>query len=176
MSEYNWSDELETDETSEGGANNGQPAGIESLPKHLRQLIAAAKRDEKAAITRANEAENKLRKNTIESVLSSKGVPAKVAGLIPDGVDSTPEGLSAWLAEYGDVFGTNAPNDTAQSASEGATGATPANADNDALARMQMTASTGSAPRGSQADMQAKINDPNLTLDQLKALIRGEAA
>lgn len=174
MSEYNWENELE-DETAESGTGNGQLAGVESLPKHLRQLIAAAKRDEKAAIKRASEAENKLRTNTIESVLTSKGVPAKVAGLIPESVDSTPEGLSAWLAEYGDVFGTKASNEGGQTASESATDTTQANADNDALARMQQTASSGSVPQTRHADAIAKINDPNLTFDQLKALMRGES-
>lgn len=174
MSEYNWENELDDDDTSEGGTGNGQPAGVESLPKHLRQLIAKAKRDEKAAIARASEAENKLRTNTIESALASRGVPAKVAGLIPESVPPTPEGLSAWLAEYGDVFGTKAPIEGGQTASEGATDATPANADNDALARMQQTASSGSVTQTRAADAIAKINDPNLTFDQLKALMRGE--
>ncbi|MEU1880315.1 hypothetical protein ABZ470_23650 [Streptosporangium sp. NPDC020072] len=176
MSEYDWDDfESEDEETEEGGRTDAQPSGVKSLPKHLRQLIVKAAAEKKAALKRADEAEAQLRKNTIEGVLSSRNVPAKVARLIPADVAATPEGVSEWLQEYGDVFGVSAEN-ASQNASQGATGHMPADADNAALARMQNTAATGAQSQGAQTDLQMRLNDPSLTFEQLQALIRGETA
>lgn len=175
MSEYNWDDFESDDNDGDGGNGNVQPDDVKSLPKHLRQLIAKAKADEKAAKQRADVAESQLRKKDIESVLSSKSVPAKVAELIPSDVAATPEGVTAWLEKFGDVFGTPAT----QNASEGDSGAaqdTAQTSDIGALSRMQQTASSGTAPGGSMADLMAKLQDPTLTKEQLDALILGGSA
>jgi hypothetical protein len=44
--------------------------------------------------------------------LESKGVPSKLAKLIPSDVDS-PEQIDAWLNEYSDVFGLQTENQEA---------------------------------------------------------------
>jgi hypothetical protein len=47
---------------------------------------------------------SELRSRSVKDVLEQKGVPSKLAKLIPSDID-TPEQIDAWLSEYADVFG-----------------------------------------------------------------------
>ncbi len=50
---------------------------------------------------------SELRARSVKDVLASKGVPDKLAKLIPSDID-TPEQIDSWLTEYSDVFGLQA--------------------------------------------------------------------
>jgi hypothetical protein len=45
------------------------------------------------------------RSSLIAGVLQEKGVPAKVASLLPNDVEATPEAVGKWLDDWSDVFG-----------------------------------------------------------------------
>lgn len=165
MTEYDW-DDFEDGEEGEEQTPQVSPG---SLPKELRRVIRDAKKSEKAALEKAANLESQLRKNAVEGVLTARNVPAKVAKLIPSEVEATPDAISKWLDEYGDVFGVQPGGQ--QAAQESAPNGQ--NADIAAMQRMQSTASSGEAFNGSQQELLAKLSDPSLTEEQLDALIAG---
>lgn len=118
--------------------------GGNDLVKQLRKKIAddakaARARDEEFATLKAQ-----VRTRTVADVLSGKGIPAKVAGLIPETVEATESAVDAWLGEYSDVFGikqADAGNETGTA--ETTTVVTP---EQTALNRMTQTATTGVVP------------------------------
>lgn len=69
-----------------------------SLEKRLRELE-----------TEATSLKTAQRQRTVKDVLSAKGVNPKVATFIPSDIEPTEEAVTAWLGEYGDVFGVQAP-------------------------------------------------------------------
>lgn len=71
------------------------------LLRDLRKQIKDLKAERDAAASAAAELKASVRSRTVEEVLSTKGVNAKVAKFIPDDV----EDVAAWLDENADVFG-----------------------------------------------------------------------
>lgn len=177
MSEYDaWDFQDEDDD---------QPIDPRSLPKQLRKVIRDAKAEAKEAREEAKTLREQNREIVLNSVLRSKGVPEKVAKLIPADVTSA-EAIETWLTDYSDVFtpSSSAPaqqansGEAANAASQGQTfidNAATAGADAGdvaAMQRMQETASTA-LPFGGRADeLMAKLNDPNLTEDEFNALLK----
>ena len=53
---------------------------------------------------------NSLRERSVKDVLASKGLPEKISKFIPEDVTSAEE-VEAWVSEYGDVFGVQAPSE-----------------------------------------------------------------
>jgi hypothetical protein len=73
-------------------------------PADLRKALKKAQKEREALEVELNQMRKDLKSRTVKEVLESKGVPAKLAKLIPSDVDS-PEQIDAWLNEYSDVFG-----------------------------------------------------------------------
>lgn len=90
MGEYdNYTDtEQDIDETGDGS----------QLVKDLRKQLNAAQKELKQFRT-------EKRTSTVSDVLSKRGINPKVAALIPADVEPTQEAVTAWLDEFGDVFG-----------------------------------------------------------------------
>lgn len=76
----------------------------DSGPADLRKALKKAQKEREALEAELNQIRKDLKSRTVKEVLESKGVPAKLAKLIPSDVDS-PEQIDAWLNEYSDVFG-----------------------------------------------------------------------
>jgi len=137
MSEYEWDD----DEMDAQGETNA----MRELRKAYKKLQA-----EKKELAESLEAmQSSLRERSVKDVIASKGLPEKVAALIPTNA-TTSEEVEAWLTEYGDVFGVqveaNEPTQQSQ-----------VNPELQALNRISETQSSG----------QPFTNDP----DQLASLI-----
>ena len=56
------------------------------------------------------------RERIIKDTFASKGVNAKIATFVPSDLEASEDAISAWLEEYGDVFGVQTPpkNETSQ--------------------------------------------------------------
>lgn len=172
MVEYDWDFQDDDDEP--------QSIDPRSLPKQLRKVIRDAKAEAKRATEEAEALRKQVRESVVGNVLKSKGVPEKVAKLIPGDVTS-PEAIETWLSDYADVFGTSSSSAPAGEQVQesngqafidaGATGA-QANAEEiAAIQRMQNTAANVAPFGGKTDELLAKLNDPTLTEDQLDALI-----
>ena len=73
-------------------------------PAELRKALKKAQKEREAIEAELNKMRSEMRSRSVKDVLASKGVPDKLAKLIPSDVD-TPEQMDAWLNEYSDVFG-----------------------------------------------------------------------
>jgi len=132
---YNEYDDEDDDLTTDGG----------DVVKQLRKVNRTLEKRLKELEVEANGLKNQTRQRTVKDVLSAKGINPKVAAFIPQDIDTTEEAVSAWLAEYGDVFGVQAPAD--EKAKD------PANA---AQRRIQDVMQTGTPP-GVDEDALARI-------------------
>lgn len=100
MSDYDWLDD-DDDASDDGPANS---------TKALQQARAAAKaksKENKDLLERLERAESALRERSVKDAIKSKGLPEKVAGLIPKDL-TTSEEVDAWVTEYADIFGVPA--------------------------------------------------------------------
>lgn len=160
MSEYDW-DDVQDEETE-------QSFDPRNLPKELRKIIRDSKKAEKEARDEVAVLRVQVRDAAVSSVLAARGVPAKIAKLIPQEIVSA-DAVEAWLVDYADVFG--AASAPAPQAVENAD--IPSGEDIAAMQRMQATASSGE-PFGGRADeLMARLSDPSLTKEQLDQLIKG---
>lgn len=175
MVEYDWNDFDDDDD---------QPIDPRSLPKQLRKVIKDAKAEAKAAQDEAKTLREQNREIVVGNMLKSKGVPEKVAKLIPADVTSA-EAIETWLSDYSDVF-TPSSSTTTQvvDQTQGQTSTGQAFIDNAATApgltpeeianqqRMQNTASTSQPFGGRGEELLAKLNDPELTEEAFHALLK----
>ena len=88
--QYEYEDEIEEQQ------DNG--------PAELRKALKKAQKEREAIEAELNKMRSDMRARQVKDVLASKGVPDKLAKLIPSDVD-TPEQIDSWLNEYSDVFG-----------------------------------------------------------------------
>lgn len=77
----------------------------QDVVKQLRKVNRTLEKRLKELETEASTLKTQTRQRTVKDVLSAKGINPKVAAFIPQDIDTTEEAVSAWLAEYGDVFG-----------------------------------------------------------------------
>jgi hypothetical protein len=103
----------------------------------------------------------RLAENDLRDVVTSKGLPAKVAKLAAAaGVEPTAEAVEAWVKDYGDVFITSGGPTQEPAGQEGA--APPAanvSADEQAaLAAMAAAAQGGQAGSAGMSALEAAIN------------------
>ena len=83
--------------------------GLEtSTLKDLRKQREDAVNEAKALKAQLAALQSQVRTQTVAGVLKDKGVPAKVAKLVPADVEATEEAVVKWLEEFGDVFGAAA--------------------------------------------------------------------
>jgi len=90
-----------TDEDDDTIDNND--GGITQLRKVNRALEKRAKELEKELMG----IKTQSRQRTIKDVLQARGANPKIAAFIPADIDPSEDAVSAWLTEYGDVFGYN---------------------------------------------------------------------
>lgn len=97
---YEYDDE-DDDFTTDGG----------DVVKQLRKVNRTLEKRLKELEQEATTLKTQTRQRTVKDVLSAKGINPKVAAFIPQDIDTTEEAVTAWLTEYGDVFGVQPPAD-----------------------------------------------------------------
>jgi hypothetical protein len=163
MNEYAWNQDVEDDDEQE--------LDPRSLPKQLRQMLAASKKEITEAKAENARLAGELRTTNIASVLASKGVSSKVAKLIPADVETSQEAIETWLEDYKDVFGLPPQANTTNNQVESEAGAVDA----DQIAAIQRIQNTtaNSQPSGSRNDaILAKVLDPETTEEELRDMIK----
>lgn len=108
--------EIDDDDDDLGGYNN-DPAQDTPLVKQLRKQLKDAQKLANEAADRATKAEKSVRQRTVADVLKEKGAnPGLARYVLQDLEDPTPESVSSWLAEQGELFGykPQTPSDPAQ--------------------------------------------------------------
>lgn len=144
----------------EDDTNDGTPTG--EIPADLRKALKRLQKENKELKESNATTQSELRSRSVKDVLESKGVPSKVAKFIPSDV-STPDQVNAWLTENADVFGFSAEAGSSdETKSE--------NAGN--YQRINNATETAISPT-KDADLLAKLSNPNLTKNELDSL-RGE--
>ena len=118
----------------------------QDVVKQLRKVNRTLEKRLKELEVEASTLKTQTRQRTVKDVLSAKGINPKVAAFIPQDIDTTEEAVSAWLNEYGDVFGVQQSPEETQ-AKETAS---------DAQRRIQNVMQTGTPP-GVDEDALAKI-------------------
>jgi predicted RNase H-like nuclease (RuvC/YqgF family) len=117
----------------------------QDVVKQLRKVNRTLEKRLKELESEATTLKTQTRQRTVKDVLSAKGINPKVAAFIPQDIDTTEEAVSAWLTEYGDVFGVQTPEETqAKTATTDAQrriqnvmeSGTPPGVDEDSLARI----------------------------------------
>lgn len=78
-------------------------------PKALRDFAKAQKKQNEELQAQLKTLQNESRTRTVQSIIKEKGLPEKVAKLVP--ADADPE---EFLTEYGDIFGITAPANAEQ--------------------------------------------------------------
>jgi hypothetical protein len=130
-------------------------------PAELRKALKKAQKEREALEAELSQIRKDLKSRTVKEVLESKGVPAKLAKLIPSDVDS-PEQIDAWLSEYSDVFGlqTQSQEEPAQP-----------NVDEETIRsnqRINQTTSTAQTPSGEETVHQKLLSmNSKEELDQM---------
>lgn len=88
--------------------------GVEEIPTRGSKddVLKKVRRAERAKDKQLKELQAELeslrkfqRESTVSKVLSEKGINPKIAALIPSDMEATPEALTSWLEQFGDVFG-----------------------------------------------------------------------
>lgn len=114
-------------------------------PAELRKALKKAQKEREALEAELNQIRKDLKSRTVKEVLESKGVPTKLAKLIPSDVD-TPEQIDAWLTEYSDVFGLQSEKNQEETAQP--------NVDEETIRasqRINQTTSTAQTPSGDES-------------------------
>ena len=155
MSTNNWQDDDD---------NEFEEQSPSDLLKDLRRQLKEQAKALKALTDENQGLKASTRERSVKDVLSEKGINPKVAQFIPADID-TPDAVSKWLEDNGDVFGfTPAPADAGQQPSmripEG---------DAAALRTMSAVQSGVQAP-GSQEDILRRLQDPTLSREELNRL------
>ena len=96
MSDFDWDDD-ENDNASES-------TGM----KQLRAALRAEKKRNQEIMDELTTLKTVSRERAVKDIVASKGLPEKIAKLIPADVTS-PEDVENWVAEYADLFGAVAP-------------------------------------------------------------------
>ena len=155
MSDYSqWEDDLE-----DSGETNAM--------KYLREAYKKAQKQNKEMAERLEQLQSSLRERSVKDVIASKGLPEKVAALIPKDITSS-EDVENWINEYGEIFGVQA-----QSSTEGQP-ATPS-PELQALSRIAGAQSTGQPFSGDATQLDALIRSAQ-TPEELNKILFGSAA
>jgi HSP90 family molecular chaperone len=139
MSDFEWDDD--DLETNDGNAM-----------KELRKAYKKLQAEKKELAEQLDSMQSSIRERSVKDVIASKGLPEKVAALIPKDA-TTSEDVENWLSEYGEIFGIQ---ETSEATSEPKAALSP---EMQSLSRIAETQSSG----------QPFTNDP----DQIAGLIAG---
>jgi hypothetical protein len=168
MGKYDYDDD---DDELFGGGND--PQADTPLVRQLRKQIKKLEADKAAAEERASKTEKVVRQRTVADVLKEKGVnPALSRFVLQDLDDPTPEAVSSWLSENGELFGIkpNVSTDPAQALGLPTGTELPSDLIQAYQKFVSGQASGGSNPDPSNA-LAAKLADPNLSQEELLGLI-----
>lgn len=124
--------------------------GDSNAMKELRKAYKAMQKQNKELAEQLDSFKSNLRERSVKDVLVSKGLPEKVAALIPKDATSSEE-VEAWLGEYGDVFGLNLQASSEQAASQ------PVSPELQAMSRIAETQSSGQPFSGDATQLDALI-------------------
>lgn len=134
--------------------------------KELRKAYKAVQKQNKELAEQLDSFKSNLRDRSVKDVLASKGLPEKVAALIPRDATSSEE-VEAWLGEYGDVFGLM------QASSEQAA-QQPVSPELQAMTRIAETQSSGQPFSGDASQLDALIRAAQ-TPEELNRVLFGNA-
>lgn len=151
--QYEYDEDIE-DDNSQNQSDAQIPAGLRKALKRLEKENLELKEQQAQAL-------NQLRDRSVKDVLDSKGVPSKIAKFIPSDV-ATPEQVDAWLTENADIFGfqsTPEPDAIDPQRQEAA----------NKFQRINNATETA-IPASNVADLEAQLNNPNLTKADLDAI------
>ena len=84
---------------------------VDNAPANLRKALKKEQTERAAKEAELEALKAQLRASSVESALTAKGVPSKIAKFIPGDV-TTPDQINAWLTENADVFGFQSNADT----------------------------------------------------------------
>jgi hypothetical protein len=82
------------------------------LVKKLRKANRLQEKKIKDLETNLGSLTKAQRERIIKDTFASKGVNAKIATFVPADLEASEDAISAWLDEYGDVFGVQMPQKT----------------------------------------------------------------
>lgn len=158
MNEYTWDDE-----DSEDSFEESEPSQ-KSLPANLRKLIREKDKQSKILTEENARLHAELLERDRSQILTSRGIPAKVAKLIP----STVTDVDAWLHEFGDVLPVKGePTETAAPVPDD---------DMQNMLKMQET-SRSAAPDVSVLQTQlGKLANPELAEDEFRKMLKNAGA
>lgn len=134
-------------------------------PRGLRAQLETVLAEKKALEQEVANLKGTVRSRAVADILSAKGVPAKVANLIPSDVEGE-EAVTKWLADWSDVFGIKTETQEDTTAQAAAIAATPEAA---ATQRLQDLGNSAVAP-GKLADLEARMQEAK-TPAELNALM-----
>ena len=130
-------------------------------PADLRKALKKEQTERAADRAELETLKAQMRTSNVESTLTAKGVPAKIAKFIPSDV-TTPDQVNLWLTENADVFGfqpivdAGAPDDARTKLASD-------------LARINNATNSGTSAT-TEADLLNQINNPNLDRAALDAI------
>lgn len=167
----NWDAEDDDDEDSGQSQND---------PKSLRAYAKKTAKENEALKAKIAAIETAARKSLVTQTIKDKGMNPKIAAFIPESIGADSDAIDKWLEEYKDVFSfaekrgksaSTADDDTDDDEDfDISTDLDEADFDRAAQERMSR-ASASSLPATKRADLSAKLNDPNLTREQLDKVL-----
>lgn len=157
-STVDWDDDLDLDDDGPQG----------DIPD-LRKAHRALKRQYKELQEQFNAVQQSVRERSVKDVLAAKGLNEKIAAFIPDSITS-PEDVSAWVEEYGDVFGATPAQPTSESQQK-----PPVDPALEGLMRIAGAQSSGETFTG-DADQMASLIASASNPQELNKILFGNAA
>lgn len=158
MSDNTWDYE---DDDFDGASNES------NAMKELRKAYKAMQKQNKELAEQLDTFKSSLRERSVKDVIASKGLPEKVAALIPKDLSSSEE-VDAWISEYGDIFGVQASGST-----EGQPAAP--SPELQAMSRISNAQSTGQPFSGDATQLDALIRSAQ-TPEELNKILFGSIA
>jgi hypothetical protein len=174
-----WTYDSDDDDFDNDGQGQQQQGQGQQLPNAARQHMRKMEQENKKLKEKLDELERAQRKTSIADLVKAKGYDPEVVDLIPGTVEATDVAVTAWLDSKSKVLAkmkTESDDDGAQGGTGGGDGGPATVIDPEvakALAMMGVVTSGAITPT-KPADLMAQLNDPNLTLDQLNALVRSQ--
>jgi hypothetical protein len=145
--------------------DNEDTYGDSNAMKELRKAYKAMQKQNKELAEQLDSFKSSIRERSVKDVLASKGLPEKVAALIPKDATSSEE-VEAWITEYGDVFGFNQDS--------GEQEANPVSPELQAMNRIAETQSGGQPFSGDAGQLDALIRSAT-TPEELNRVLFGNA-
>lgn len=130
----------------------------------LRKALREKTKSEKAMAEQLATLQAQVRETALGNVVKSRGLPDKVARMVPRELTSDEE-VTKWLDEYGDVFGLGKQPEQEQEKA-------PLTDNQKAQSQMDKVASTGTPLGGNAQEAAAKLQSSELTEAQLREMIQ----